>query len=64
MNRGVTMIGKTLVFLSLATSLVFTQNVCKISGSVIDGNSGEVLVGANVIIEGTSLGQASNADGN
>lgn len=58
------MIGKTLVFLSLATSLVFTQNVGKISGSVIDGNSGEVLVGANVIIEGTSLGQASNADGN
>ncbi|MBD3287812.1 TonB-dependent receptor [candidate division KSB1 bacterium] len=35
----------------------------KISGSVEDGKTGDVLPGANVFIEGTSLGAATNLEG-
>ena len=35
----------------------------KIKGTVVDANSGEALIGANVIIQGTSIGAAANIDG-
>ncbi len=35
----------------------------KIKGTVVDANSGDPLIGANVIIEGTSIGAAANIDG-
>ncbi len=35
----------------------------KIKGVVVDANSGEPLIGANVIIAGTSVGAAANIDG-
>ena len=34
-----------------------------ISGTVIDSVNGNALIGANVVIEGTSLGIATDADG-
>ena len=58
------MIRKTLVFLSIAACFAFAQNAGKITGVVIDEESGKALIGANVIIEGTSLGQATDASGN
>lgn len=39
------------------------QTVGKITGNVTDPVSGEPVIGANVIIEGTSLGAATNIDG-
>ena len=36
----------------------------KISGTVTDANSGDKLVGANVIVEGTETGTSTNVDGN
>jgi hypothetical protein len=36
----------------------------KIIGTVTDARSGEPLIGANVIIEGTSLGSSTDLDGN
>ncbi len=35
----------------------------KIKGLVVDANNGEPLIGANVIVEGTSIGAAANIDG-
>ncbi|MCH7528553.1 MAG: TonB-dependent receptor, partial [Candidatus Marinimicrobia bacterium] len=35
-----------------------------VSGTVTDSESGDVLAGANVVIEGTTLGAAADADGN
>ena len=36
----------------------------KISGRVVDKNSGEALLGVNVVIKGTSLGAATDENGN
>lgn len=35
----------------------------KISGSIVDGATGEPIIGANVIIEGTTIGVISDIDG-
>ena len=43
---------------------VFAQNVGKITGIVVEKETGEVLTGANILVEGSSLGQASGLDGN
>lgn len=40
----------------------YAQNATKISGNVLDDN-GEPLLGANVLITGSSLGTTTNADG-
>jgi hypothetical protein len=50
------------VVLFLASSL-FGQETAKVSGVVTDAETGEPLPGANVIIQGTSYGAATDADG-
>ncbi|NIR47596.1 TonB-dependent receptor [candidate division KSB1 bacterium] len=47
----------------LFTSMAFAQKFGKITGTVIDGETGEGLPGANVIVVGTTLGAASNLEG-
>jgi outer membrane receptor protein involved in Fe transport len=47
----------------ISLSNLFAQTVGKITGTITDANSGEPAIGANVIIEGTSLGAAANVDG-
>ncbi len=46
----------------LSTALVFAQSG-KITGSVKDASSGEAIIGANVVIEGTTLGGAADVNG-
>ncbi len=41
----------------------FAQSLGSISGKVIDANTGEEIIGANVLIEGTNTGAASDLDG-
>ena len=41
---------------------VFAQN--EVSGTVVDEDTGEPLVGVNIIIQGTSTGTATDLDGN
>ena len=56
-----------LVALSLlfVTSSAFAQSgVGKISGKVIDADTGEPLIGANIILLNTNLGAATDIDGN
>ena len=49
-------------FLSIAPLSVFAQNG-SITGVIIDEESGETLIGANVLIEGTLQGSSTDLDG-
>ncbi len=52
------------VFLVMALPVVlFSQELGKIAGTVTDEATGEPLIGANVLVEGTSFGAATDADG-
>ena len=51
-----------LVF-AFSTSL-FAQQRGQITGTVVDAESGETIIGASIFIEGTSKGAASDIDGN
>lgn len=56
-------ISATFVFLFCAVAL-FGGVTGKIKGKVTDKNSGDPLIGANILIEGNSLGAATDIDGN
>ncbi len=51
-----------LVMALLIPGMVFAQQG-KVRGLVTDGETGDALPGANVVIEGTSLGASSDLDG-
>ena len=53
---------KTLLILFILNSHLWAKEFV-ISGFVRDKTSGEVLIGVNVFIEGTSLGSATDQDG-
>ncbi len=53
-----------LALLSLYTVALFGGTTGKISGKVTDAESGEGLPGVNVIIGGTTIGAATDLDGN
>ncbi|MBU0475527.1 MAG: TonB-dependent receptor [Bacteroidetes bacterium] len=48
--------------LLLTNSIIFAQSG-KISGTISDATTGEALIGVNIIVEGTSLGAATDVDG-
>jgi outer membrane receptor protein involved in Fe transport len=50
--------------LFLCSSLAFGGTTGKIAGRVTDAKSGEPLIGANVVVAGTSLGASADAEGN
>jgi hypothetical protein len=53
-----------IVFLLLYTVSAFAQlNTTKIEGTVRDKDTGKPLPGAQVLVEGTRLGNVTNADG-
>jgi len=57
---------KTVLFLIgglLFANLSFAQNGA-INGKVIDENSGEPIIGANILVVGTTTGTATDVDGN
>lgn len=54
---------KSLLLLLLSAGLLTAQNG-KISGSVLDGQNAEPLIGCNVVIVGTNMGASTDLDGN
>ncbi len=52
-----------LIFLIIVQTTFLTAQTGKIAGLITDATTGEALIGANVIIEGTTQGAASNIDG-
>jgi hypothetical protein len=53
----------TLIILFVFPTLSLSQSKGKISGKIIDKDSGELIIGANILIEGTTQGAASDIDG-
>ncbi len=51
------------LLLCLWTSLLLAGNTGKIAGRVTDKQTGEPLIGVNVIVKGTQLGAATDEDG-
>ncbi len=56
-------IGLTAVVLLLSPVLLLAGETGKIAGRVVDGSTNEPIVGANVVVQGTYLGAATNIDG-
>ncbi|MCX6151532.1 MAG: TonB-dependent receptor [Ignavibacteriales bacterium] len=52
------------IFTFLFLSYSYAGNTGKISGKVTESETGEPLLGINIILEGTTLGAASDIDGN
>lgn len=52
-----------LVCTALFPALVFGAITGKVAGTVVDKETGDVLPGANIVIEGTSLGAATDVNG-
>jgi len=52
----------SLLLLLLVPGVMFAQSG-KIRGSVVDSKTKEPLIGANIIVEGTSMGAATDVDG-
>ena len=52
-----------IVFLMFSVNCLFSATTGKITGKVVEAESGEPLPGANVIIQGTMMGAATNLDG-
>jgi len=50
-------------FLTSLSSLLKAQDTGKIKGTVVDSNTGETLIGVNVVIQGTTKGDATDIDG-
>ena len=55
--------GPLLLILVFMPMMAFAQGTGKLSGRVIDESTGESLPGANVILEGTSLGATTDING-
>ena len=53
----------SIVFLFFGTQIVYAQGSGSVSGTVVDHASGEPLPGVNVFLEGTSIGSATNVEG-
>ncbi|HIO73194.1 MAG TPA: SusC/RagA family TonB-linked outer membrane protein, partial [Flavobacteriales bacterium] len=58
---------RSALFITISLFLVgqmFAQGETTVSGTVTDAATGDALVGANVVVEGTDLGDAADANGN
>ena len=53
----------SILFIITAT-LIYAGTTGKIAGKIIDKSTGEVLIGANILIVGTTIGASSDIDGN
>jgi outer membrane receptor protein involved in Fe transport len=53
-----------ILFLFLCPLFAFAQTTGKISGKITDAKTKETLYGANIVLEGTSLGAAADEEGN
>lgn len=51
-----------LVFIT-STNIIYGVSTSKLSGTVKNANTGEVLFGANVILKGTGMGSSTDMDG-
>ncbi len=55
---------KTVIILLLLPVLLFAGTTGKLTGKVTDASTGEPLIGVNILLEGTTLGAATDVNGN
>lgn len=53
-----------ILILFIPLSILYSGTTGKLSGRIVDASSGEPLIGANILIEGTTLGAAADIEGN
>ena len=53
-----------IILLTCFSQYSFAGTTGKIAGKIFDKTTGEPLIGANILIVGTSMGAASDIDGN
>jgi len=58
------MVKKVLIYFFMFITIVYSGTTGKITGRVVDSETGKPLVGVNVIIVGTYIGAATDDDGN
>ncbi len=61
-----TTVGKSFLFslfILVFSATLFAGQTGKISGKVVDAETGEAIIGANIVVEGTFLGAAADFDG-
>jgi len=51
------------LFVLVFSATLFAGQTGKISGKVVDAQTGEAVIGANIVVEGTFLGAAADFDG-
>ncbi|MBQ2857913.1 MAG: TonB-dependent receptor [Bacteroidaceae bacterium] len=49
---------------TVGTALAVTQQTAKIKGTILDAKNGEPIIGANVLVKGTTNGTITDFDGN
>ena len=66
LTRNYSLLVLFLFFLSFFFSDLYAQkkNTGRIAGALVDAQSGEALIGANVYLENTTIGAASDLNGN
>jgi len=64
MKKISTILLAVIVFLLTSTTVFAQSGVGKMSGKVIDADTKETLIGANIILVNTNLGAATDLDGN
>ena len=52
-----------IITILLVPNFIYSGTTGKLAGTIKDAQTGEPLVGANVIIEGTNFGAATNVNG-
>lgn len=53
-----------LFFLSFLSTDLYSQQNGSLSGKIVDASTNEELIGANILLEGTTIGGASDIEGN
>ncbi len=56
-------IAAALIISWFMVNALLAQNTGKIAGKITDGSTGEPIVGCNVLVEGTTMGTATDVDG-
>ena len=51
------------IYFLLFLAFSFSQTTGKISGIIYDAETGEPIIGANIVVVGTDLGASSDTDG-
>ncbi|HMA61477.1 MAG TPA: TonB-dependent receptor [bacterium] len=52
-----------ILFIAIFTTSLFAANYGKITGEIVDKDTGQPIVGVNITVQGTSQGAASDEDG-